>query len=190
MRNGQLVLFGTERFGAALSLEHGGDVRKGKRKLARPLNAKLPMHIVLRSSRAKGTWSMLRPALAARIKRTVHTLSRRCDVRVYRYANVGNHVHILGQARSRPAFQSFLRAFAGVTARIVTSARRGRPVGRFWDRLAYTRIVSWGRDFRGVGAYVTQNEQEALGRRRHRRRESAIVLRQPRDAILRKSPPP
>jgi REP element-mobilizing transposase RayT len=174
MRRRQLDLFRRESQKTPRLLEHGGEVRKGKRKIARPLIAKTPLHIVLRSSRAKRGWSMLRPAFANRIKLTARALARRCDVRLYRYANVGNHLHVLAQARSRPEFQSFLRAFAGVTARIVTGARRGNPVGKFWDRLAYTRVVSWGRDFRSVGAYVKQNQDEALGlcpyrnRNRHR----------------------
>jgi REP element-mobilizing transposase RayT len=176
MKRHQLPLFGRGLPGEPPSLsrprllEHGGDVRKGMRKIARPLAAKTPLHLVLRSSRATRAWSMLRASHAERIRHKAQTLARRCDVRLYRYANVGNHIHMLGQARSRRAFQSFLRAFAGVTARIVTGARRGRPVGRFWDRLAYTRIVSWGREFLVVSAYVQKNEDEARGLRPSRGR--------------------
>jgi REP element-mobilizing transposase RayT len=166
MRKRQLPLFGKGLPCDPPSREHGGDVRRGKRKVARPFAAKTPLHIVLRSSRATRAWSMLHPAIAPRIRHTARTLGRRCNVKLYRYANVGNHIHVLAQARSRHAFQSFLRAFAGIAARVVTGARRGRPVGKFWDRLAYTRIVSWGREFRAVGAYVIRNEQEALGLRR------------------------
>jgi hypothetical protein len=70
------------------------------------------------------------------------------------------------------AFQSFLRVFAGMTARLVTGAHKGEPIGRFWDSVAYSRIVSWGREFRSVGAYVRKNEEEALGLRPPRARES------------------
>jgi REP element-mobilizing transposase RayT len=165
MRNRQLVLFDKSRLGDPRLREHGGDVRLGKRKIARPVDTKKPLHIVLRSSRATSAWSMLRPERASRIRRTAGSLARRYDVRLYRYANVGNHIHVLATVRSRAALQSFLRGFAGVTARLVTGARKGRPVGRFWDRLAYTRIVSWGREFSTVGAYVKQNHDEALGLR-------------------------
>jgi REP element-mobilizing transposase RayT len=179
MRPRQCFLFGDEPPGNAQLLEHGGDVRVGKRKIARPLDVKRPLHIVLRSSRAKREWSMLRPALASRIAHTARRLARRHDVRLYRYANVGNHIHILGQVRKRGAFQAFLRGFAGVAARIVTGARQGKPVGRFWDRLAYTRIVSWGREYRAVRAYVKQNEQEALGLRPYRERKRRRATRSP-----------
>jgi REP element-mobilizing transposase RayT len=173
MRDRQLALFGNETLEGPHLTEHGGDVRRGKRKVARPLDTKKPLHVVLRSSRAKRQWSMLRPSVAGRIRRDARTLARRYGLTLYRYANVGNHIHILAQARSRPALQRFLRVFAGVTARLVTGARRGRPVGRFWDRLAYSRIVSWGREFRSVGAYVRQNEDEALGLRSRTGRKRA-----------------
>jgi REP element-mobilizing transposase RayT len=176
MSNGQLALFGRPS-GGWHSLEHGGDVRKGRRKLARPLDTKRLLHIVLRSSRARREWSMLRPALAERISLSARGLARRFGVRLYRYANVGNHIHLLARARSRPEFQAFLRGFAGVTARLVTGARRGRRVGRFWDRLAYSRVVSWGREYRTVSAYVQQNENEARGGRGRTTRAHGRALR-------------
>jgi REP element-mobilizing transposase RayT len=89
--------------------------------------------------------------------------ARRARVRVYEYANAGNHLHLLLRAKHRADLQAFLRSFAGVAARLVTGARRGRPTGRFWDMLAYSRIVHWGRQFRRVRDYILQNELEALG---------------------------
>jgi REP element-mobilizing transposase RayT len=163
----QLKLFARQAPRGAPLLEHGGDIGVGKRKIARPVDTRRPLHIVLRSSRARRSWSMLRPEIAPHIRRAIASLARRYDVRVYRHANVGNHIHLLATVRSRPALQSFLRVFAGVTARLVTGARRGRPVGRFWDRLAYSRIVLWGREFRTVGIYVRKNVAEARGFRPH-----------------------
>lgn len=39
--------------------EHGGSLYKGRRKETRPLASKRPMHVVFRSSRARGAWSFL-----------------------------------------------------------------------------------------------------------------------------------
>jgi hypothetical protein len=89
--------------------------------------------------------------------------ARKAGVRVYEYATVGNHIHMVVRARCRAGFQTFLRAFAGIAARLVTGARRGRPTGRFWDTLAYSRVLHWGREFRRARDYVLQNELEALG---------------------------
>ncbi len=53
---------------------------------------------------------------------------------------------------------------------IVTGARKGnalkRPEGAprgFWNQLVYTRIVSWGRDFKTVAQYVLKNLWEGFG---------------------------
>jgi hypothetical protein len=41
--------------------------------------------------------------------------------------------------------------------------RSSRAVGKFWDALAYSRIVEWGRDWQGMLAYVSTNVLEARG---------------------------
>jgi REP element-mobilizing transposase RayT len=121
------------------------------------------MHVVLRSTRARGPWSLRRKEADHRIRSTMRALAQRYDLKVYEFANAGNHIHMLVRARKRDLFQAFLRAFAGIIARQVTGARRGRPIGRFWDDLAYSRILHWGREFSLVGDYVVQNELEARG---------------------------
>jgi hypothetical protein len=84
-------------------------------------------------------------------------------VKVYDFANVGSHLHLLVRARRRENFRAFLRSFAGIVARKVTGARRGRPIrgGRFWTGLAWSRVVSWGRDYWGVRNYIFRNRIEA-----------------------------
>jgi REP element-mobilizing transposase RayT len=95
-------------------------------------------------------------------------MARRFDVQVYDFANVGSHLHLLVRARHRDAFQSFLRSFAGIVARRVTGARRGTRVGRFFSGLAWSRVVSWGRDYLGVRHYIFRNNIEATEGRRIR----------------------
>jgi REP element-mobilizing transposase RayT len=150
---------------------HGGDITKGKRKSARPFNPKLALHVVLRSSRAQGELSMLRPRHCNRIKAFVGKLQKRHNIRVYRYANVGNHLHLLIRAKSRADWRAFIRELAGGVAMIVTGARKGNALKRsdaaesrgFWDDLVYTRLVAWGRDFSNVAAYVCKNLWESMG---------------------------
>ncbi len=48
-------------------------------------------------------------------------------------------------------------------ARIVTGAKKGSAFGRFWDALAYSRVVEWGRAYFIAKYYVIQNEMEAEG---------------------------
>jgi REP element-mobilizing transposase RayT len=141
--------------------EHGGDVRRGQRKLERPVSARRPLHLTLHSDRARGEWSMLRHR--REVQEALRTCVRRTGVRVYDFANVGSHLHLLVRARRRDAFQAFLRSFAGIVARVVTGARRGRPLrdGPFWSALAWSRIVTWGREYWTVRHYIFRNEIEA-----------------------------
>src|SRR5215471_9811140 len=146
--------------------EHGGGLRRGRRKVERPVSTRRPMHVVLSSQRATGGWSLrkhergVRAALRACVGRT--------GVKVYDFANVGSHLHLLLRARKREAFQAFLRAFAGMVAQKVTGARRGHPVGGgpFWSALAWSRVVSWGRDYWGVRHYIFRNRIEGPAIRR------------------------
>jgi len=141
--------------------EHGGDFRRGRRKLERPVSARRPMHVVFHSRRARGAWSMRKHH--AKIREALRACRERSGVRIYEFANVGSHLHLLVRARRRDSFQRFLRTFAGIVARIVTGARRGLPLrgGPFWSALAWSRVVAWGRDYYGVRHYIFRNRIEA-----------------------------
>jgi REP element-mobilizing transposase RayT len=149
--------------------DHGGSLRPGRRKIARPLDPKQLQHTVLKSSRARGEWSMLHRRHRSHVDHAVTRIARRYGVRIYRYANVGNHLHLLTKTPSRKAFQSFLREAAGTIALIVTGAKKGQALVKndadrgFWDRIAYTRIVSWGREFKTLENYILKNLFEAAG---------------------------
>jgi REP element-mobilizing transposase RayT len=140
---------------------HGGDESRGRRKVERPVSTRRAMHLTLHSERAVGPWSLLRHRRA--VWEALRACARRSGVKVYDFANVGSHLHLLVRARRRGSFQAFLRSFAGIVARRVTAARRGRPIGGgpFWSGLAWSRVVSWGRDYWGVRNYIFRNCIEA-----------------------------
>ena len=152
-------------FGAdyAKRTEHGGAIRSGRRKLARPIDSKRPMHLVVRSEKARGTFSLLSYRHEKKIRFLVQSQAKRYGVRVYRYANSGNHLHLVVRARTRAGFQNFVRALTGKVAQLVTSAKKGQAFGKFWDGLAYSRVAEWGRAFRNIVDYVIINELEAAG---------------------------
>jgi REP element-mobilizing transposase RayT len=171
-------------FEKAAGAKHGGDLAKGKRKTFRPIDTKQALHVVLRSSKARGELSLLHPKHCNAIERHVQKTAKRCGVRVYRFANVGNHLHLLVKVPSRPAWKRFAKQLTGGIAQIVTGARKGAalnvPMNRsvseikddslpksaqraFWDHLLFTRIVSFGRDFNGVAKYLIKNLFEAAG---------------------------
>jgi len=140
---------------------HGGGEEKGKRKVARPIATKRSMLLTIKSSRARGEWSLHR--FERQIEAKVNSLARRFRVRVYRQVNVGNHLHLHVRASSRRGFQNFLRVLTQAVMFLVTGARKGRPVGKFWDFLACSRVVEWGRDWSGVKRYMDKNKIEATG---------------------------
>ncbi|MBY0472014.1 transposase [bacterium] len=142
--------------------EHGGSIRKGKRKTQRPFDPKRPLHLTLRSTKARGHRSLLQHKW--RVWGLLQKVSERYQIRVYRFANVGNHLHLLVQARKRAQIQAFLREFAGGVANLVTGAIKGRPE-KFWDGLVWSKIVDWGRQFRATAKYVMLNVLESIGHR-------------------------
>jgi REP element-mobilizing transposase RayT len=156
----QLPLFPRSIHRELARTEHGGAVRSGMRKLERPVSGRKPMHVTLHSKRAKGPWSMRRHERG--VLQALRACARRSGVRVYDFANVGSHLHLLVRARNRDTFQAFLRSFAGIVARVVTGARRGRPApgGRFWSALAWSRVITWGREYWTVRHYIFRNEIE------------------------------
>jgi len=101
-------------------------------KTARPLDPKRPVHLVLRSSRAKGPWSLLHPKNERRVRRVLDVTAAKYGVRVYRFANVGNHLHLLIMARSRRIFRIPSRVLR--TNRPSSGWLRTRIKGRFVRR--------------------------------------------------------
>ena len=128
---------------------------------------------------------MLHPRHCNHIRNLVDQLKKRWNISVYRYANVGNHLHLLIRAKTRTSWKGFIRELAGGIAILVTGARKGAALKRmcaqsllhkdhtvlvpessqrgFWDHLVYTRIVSFGRDYNNVARYVLTNLWEGFG---------------------------
>lgn len=165
----QLDLFSTrQRRAQGWDGQYGGDSRPGMRKVRRPIHPGLHLHVVLRSERARGELSMRHRRHRARIEAAVHRGAARCGIRISRFENVGNHLHLLLRTPDRKALGRFLRGTAGVIARGVLGRERGRagssrPARRFWDGTAYTRLVSWGRELRALHGYMNKNRLEAVG---------------------------
>jgi REP element-mobilizing transposase RayT len=149
-------------FGPDVEAQHGGPTRSGQRKTSRPLEPSLPLYLALRSSRARGKWSLQRSTTEARIQEILRELSQRHGVKVFEYANGGDQLHLLLRAKSRAGFQAFLRAFAGLTARLVTGAKKGKPSGKFWDALTYSRVLAWGKEFDLIRELVSRGDIGAL----------------------------
>lgn len=144
--------------------EHGGSLSLGKRKSRRPLTIKTPIHLVLKSDFALGARSLLRHRPL--IEKIIKNAKNRFNVKVYEFAIVSNHIHLLIKGQTRLELQNFFRVVAGHIAQEVL---RRHPIeenekkgNKFWNSRVYSRIVSWGREYLSVRKYVIQNTLEAL----------------------------
>lgn len=167
--------------------QHGGSLAVQKRRARRPLNMRQTHHITMKSYYAVGARSLFRhkKMLLALMKKN----SCRFRIKVIEYAIQGNHIHLLVKAQFRDDLQNFFRVIAGHSAQkilrdhpIIKAPGDARPQSgsqppgvaskkgqgckknrrQFWSYLLYSRIVSWGRDFRAVVSYIQKNTMELL----------------------------
>lgn len=166
MRKSKQLLLGDE---FKVEKEFGGaHLKKSHAKKARPIPTKKAMHLTLRSSKAKGDKSLrLNKNRIQKIEVVVRTQAKKFGVEIFRYANVGNHLHMLVQASYRRGFISFLRSISGIIARIALGAEKGmaklKEAAQFWDQRPWTRVLLTWTEFKNVKKYVEQNFNEAMG---------------------------
>lgn len=157
MRNSQLLLFSHP------GLEYGGSARLGRRKIQRPFDRKRPMHLVFRSSKARGPWSFLHRRHKEVIRGILGELCQRFAVKLHSFENVGSHLHLVVKIPGRRELRAFLRVFAQRVMFAVTGARKGDPKGRFFDGVAYSKVVNFGGELRELKNYLSESAREALG---------------------------
>lgn len=163
------------QFSYQASFAFGGSLLKNSHaKLKRPISTKKPMHLVLRSSLARGAKSFLKAKNSARIRAIIKKQAQINGVKIYGVANRGDHFHLLVRPRSRKAYLNFVRAITGLVARVITNTQRGKVLSKaadsgqrtaasFWDQRPFSRIVDWGRSFTLTKKYLLQNAIEAIG---------------------------
>jgi REP element-mobilizing transposase RayT len=147
----------------------GGELfktRKGRTR-PRPLAVRDSMHLVLRSSKAKGEWSFRKPENSEKIKSRVDRFSKKYGVRILSLANVGNHLHFHIQLTNRHSYRAFIRGLTASIAMAISGLSRWKkkekPSDRFWDYRPFTRIVQSWRGFLNLRDYIKINQLEGIG---------------------------
>jgi len=138
----------------------GSLLGKGHPKQRRPLDSTRPIHLVLKANK-----SVLRQNQVALniVHAEVQRWSKRCGVTVYRWANVGNHVHLAIRLGRVHQWSKFIRGLTGSIARKL-QARGLKPKGPLWQTRPFTRLVrGWRRAFKTLLEYIRMNQLEALG---------------------------
>ena len=96
----------------------GGSLLKGNPKGKRPLDSKLPIHLTLRA-----TMSVLKLRTTyGKVNRIVYDSAKRHGVQIYKYANVGNHLHILIKIPRIGRWAAFIRELTGRIAQEISKA--------------------------------------------------------------------
>lgn len=147
-------------------LAYGGTLLK-KRKMrtyARPLATQKSMHLILRSTSARGDWSFWRKKNKREIERLVTKFASKYEVKIKSWANVGNHLHFHMRLTKHSLYVPFIRALTAAIAMTVTGASRLKKLRkRFWDYRPYTDIVTTTTHYSNLKKYIEINQLEAAG---------------------------
>jgi REP element-mobilizing transposase RayT len=144
------------------------------------------MHLVLRSTKARGDWSFFKPKNKQRIRTIITKHALRNRISLESIANVGNHLHLHIQLVRNHNYKAFIRAITGAIALAVMGLQhlksrkqnnvieqehlksRAKISGnnhspRFWDYRPFTIFVNSYRHFLNMRDYMKINQLEGIG---------------------------
>ncbi len=153
----------TEMF-KKFSHSYGGELQKKRkgRAHARPIDTRATMHMVLRSTKAKGEWSFKKHD--KKITNILNKFAIKYGVKIFSLANVGNHLHFHLKISNRHTYKPFIRAITSAIAMAVTKGSRWKKLGqKFWDYRPFTRIVNGFKAFLTLRDYIEVNQLEGGG---------------------------
>ncbi len=181
---------------------YGGTLQTTRlaRSKPRPLSTRHSMHLVLRSSRARGAFSFKKPQHEQKIKHIISKFAHKYGIKMISIANAGNHLHLHIKLSNRFGYKPFIRA---ITSSIATAVR-GNPrwpkqlkqdqltplnrktakpfEGRFWDRRPFTRFVSSFKDYLRLEEYIEINQLEGMGFKRFNAKMMILDVKQTRNS--------
>ncbi len=136
--------------------EFGGSLLDGKRKSKRPLSTKHPLHLILKSSHN----GLFNPGNQS-LEKLIRSQAKKFGIKIYDLALNWSHIHFLIKLQDRRDYVKFVRSLTSILA---IKIRKMKPhLKAIFDLRPYTRIISWGRDFKEVLNYQVLNQLEALG---------------------------
>ncbi len=135
----------------------GGALLKGNAKRARPLDLKWPIHLTMRATK-----SVLRtPKYFAVVEKLISTVAKKHGVKIFKRANVGNHLHLAIQISHVRRWAAFIRELTGRLGLALKGVMAGE---KLWLFRPHTRIVrGWKKAFQTLLEYVKLNQLEAAG---------------------------
>ena len=142
----------------------GSLLRRSHAKEARPLHTQLPIHLIFRSSQARGQFSLRTLRNQRQIQAILKSEAQRFGIHILDFSNNFNHLHLLLKSSNRRMILNFIRSFAGRVAMSVTGGRKGHQLSQgFWDQRPFSRVIVGYRGLSIAKDYVALNQMEALG---------------------------
>lgn len=136
--------------------EFGGSLLLGKRKTKRPLSTKNPIHLVLKSCEK----NLFNPGNRS-LEKLIHYEAAKFGIKIYDLALNWSHIHILFRLQNKTDYVKFIRS---LTAILAIKIRKAKPkLKTIFNLRPFTRIISWGRDFKKALNYQTLNQLESWG---------------------------
>lgn len=162
---------------------YGGVLRNRRQgRGARSVSTRFSMHLVLRSSQARGAWSFVRPKNESMIAQVLNKHAKSTNTEILGIGNAGNHLHLRLQFSTRKNYLRFIRAVTGeIALKIKKFANAARPrhaaqpahakiisenktaSHTFWDRRPFSSIVSTLKYVARLKDYIDINSIEGQG---------------------------
>jgi REP element-mobilizing transposase RayT len=173
MRRNKQLQFDGSQFIKPNSSFGGSLLKNSHAKTSRPLDSKLPIHLSMRAH--KGVLRTFKTLLL--VDNQVEKTCKKHGVTIYRYANVGNHLHMVVKIPQRRRWNAFIRELSGRIAQLVREKLNLK--GEFWSQRPFTRLVAgWGKSFQIAKEYVYLNWCEGEGHINRRQTKSLKDLRE------------
>jgi len=137
--------------------EFGGSLLIGKRKTARPIAVKHPMHLVLKTTKLEPFNPTNR-----KLENIVKAHANRFKIKLYNFSLNQSHIHMVLKLPNRAAYFAFIKT---VTAALINflSKSLGKNLRGLFDLRPYTKIITCKKQFENALDYMELNQQEALG---------------------------
>ncbi len=150
--------------------ECGGSQALNKRKSQRTLSGKVPIHLVLRSDKAKGVYSFVNHQMV--LSKLITRLGKKHGVKIYAYAINWNHIHFVIRIFHRRNYNYWIRDLTGQIVQCISAKTKTR-LHEFFTARPYTRLINWGREFKTVMEYQILNKMEVFGLRPRKKGNSS-----------------
>jgi len=155
------------------SMQFGGSLSKGKRKSKRPVTTKNPIHFVLKSEKAKRNLSFVNHKSS--LEKIIAQVCKVHHIKLYEMAINFDHIHLVIRLPNVSAYAGWIKALTSLI--VQTIARRAKQaIKNFFTLRPYSRIITWGRQFKRVLEYQILNQMEIFGLRPGKQKHKLTAL--------------